>query len=65
MQWPVDSVVQHSAQKGIADPDLAVVLDEAQLSELVHEEIKPGPCRANHFIQRKGIEFHASRFSLE
>ena len=30
---------------------LAVVLDEAQFPEFVHEEIDPGPRRANHLRQ--------------
>ena len=31
--------------------DLAVVLDEAQFPEFVHEKIDPGPRRANHLRQ--------------
>ena len=43
--------VQDNAQEGIVDVDLAVVLDEAQFPEFVHEKIDPGPCCANHFRQ--------------
>ena len=33
------SVVQHNGQERGIDPELAVVFDEAELSELVHEEV--------------------------
>jgi len=44
-------LVQDNAQEGIIDVDLAVVLDEAQFPEFVHEKIDPGPRRANHLRQ--------------
>jgi hypothetical protein len=47
----VNSVVQDNAKEGIVDVDLAVVLDETQLPEFVHEEIDPGPRCANHLRQ--------------
>src|SRR5580693_491931 len=47
----VKSVVQDNTQERLVDVDLAVVLDEAQFSEFVHEKIDPGPCCANHFRQ--------------
>ena len=43
--------MEDDTQKGIVDVDLAVVLDEAQLPEFVHEKIDPGPRYANHFRQ--------------
>ena len=33
--------MQYNAEEGILDVDLAVVLDEGQLPEFVHEEIDP------------------------
>src|ERR1019366_5367327 len=47
----VNLVVQDNTQQGLVDVDFAVVLDEAQLPEFVHEEIDPGPRRANHLRQ--------------
>ncbi len=44
-------VVKDNTQEGIIDADLAVVLDEAQFSEFVHEKIDPGPRCANHLCQ--------------
>src|SRR3981081_1924857 len=44
-------LVQDNTQEGIVDVDLAVVLDEAQFPEFVHEKIDPGPRCANHFRQ--------------
>src|SRR6267143_2004657 len=44
-------LVQDNTQEGIVDLDLAVVLDEAQFPELVHEKIDPRPRCANHFRQ--------------
>src|ERR1700676_4676212 len=42
------SIVQHHAEEGIVDVDLAVVLDEAQFPEFVHEKINARARRANH-----------------
>src|SRR6266481_3704221 len=44
-------LVQDNTQEGIVDLDLAVVLDEAQFPELVHDKIDPRPRCANHFRQ--------------
>src|SRR5260370_5114723 len=44
-------LVQDNPQEGIVDVDLAVVFDEAQLPELVHEKIDPWACRADHLRQ--------------
>jgi hypothetical protein len=46
------SVAQHDAQEGAVDLEPAVVLDEAELPELVHEEVHPGPRRPDHLGQR-------------
>jgi hypothetical protein len=45
----VDLVVQDDTQQGIIDTDYAVVFDEAQLPEFVHEKIYSRSCRTNHF----------------
>jgi len=44
-------VVKDDTQEGIVDVNLAVVFDEAQFPEFVHEQIDPGPCCANHLRQ--------------
>lgn len=44
-------VVQDNAQEGIVEVDLAVVSNDAQFSEFVHEKIDPRPRCANHFRQ--------------
>src|SRR5580700_527464 len=41
--------VQDDTEEGIVHLNLAVVLDEAQFPEFVHEEIDSGPCCSNHF----------------
>jgi hypothetical protein len=50
--------VQDNTQEGFVDVDLAVVFDEAQFPEFVHEEIDSRPCRANrlrqHFLRYFG-----------
>src|SRR6266852_5041535 len=45
-------LAQDHAQEGIVDVDLAVVLDESEFPEFVHEKIDPGPRCANHLRQR-------------
>src|SRR5579863_260120 len=44
-------VVEDNTQEGLVDLDLAIILDEAQLPEFVHEKIDPGPRCANHLRQ--------------
>src|SRR4029077_5484393 len=44
-------LVQDNSQQGIVDVDLAVVFDEAQFSELVHEKIDPRACGTDHLRQ--------------
>ena len=44
-------LVQNDSQKGLVDLDFAVVLDEAQLPELVHEHIDPRTRCADDFRQ--------------
>jgi hypothetical protein len=43
--------VQDNTEEGIVDLNLAIVLDEAQFPEFVHEKIDTGPCCANHLRQ--------------
>ena len=43
--------VQDNTQEGIVDVDLAVVFDEAQFPEFVHEKIDPWACCADHLRQ--------------
>jgi hypothetical protein len=43
--------VQDDTEEGIVHLNLAVVLDEAQFPEFVHEEIDSGPRCANHLRQ--------------
>src|SRR5271168_1219227 len=45
-------VAQHDAQQGAVDFQVAVVFDETQLPELVHEMADAGPCRADDLRQR-------------
>jgi hypothetical protein len=45
-------LVQYHAQERSVDLKSAVVLDEAQFPELVHEEIDARACCANHLGQR-------------
>ena len=44
-------VAQDHAQKRTVDFQPIVVVDEAELPELVHEEAHSGPCRSDHFSQ--------------
>jgi hypothetical protein len=44
-------VVQDNTQEGIVDAKPAVVLDEAQLPEFVHEKIDPWACCVDHLRQ--------------
>ena len=45
------SVAQHDAQERVVDLQAAVVVDEPELAKLVHEEVDPRACRANHLGQ--------------
>jgi hypothetical protein len=36
---PAGLFVQNNRQQGLIDPDLAVVFDEAEFSEFIHEEV--------------------------
>jgi hypothetical protein len=44
-------LVEDNTQEGIVDLDLAVVSDEAQFSEFVHEQIDSRPRCTNHLCQ--------------
>ena len=46
-----DSIVEDDTKEGIVDVDFSVVLDEAQFSKFVHEEIDAGPRCADHLRQ--------------
>jgi hypothetical protein len=43
--------VQDDAEEGTVNLEPAVVLDEAQFPEFVHEEVDARACRANHLRQ--------------
>jgi hypothetical protein len=45
-------LVQDNTQERSIDLKSAVVLDESQLSEFVHEEVNPWACCADHLRQR-------------
>jgi hypothetical protein len=44
-------ICQKHAQQGVVDLEMPVVIDEAQLTKLVHEVTDPRPCRADHLGQ--------------
>src|SRR6476469_9964202 len=44
-------IVQDHAEEGSIDFEIAVVIDEAEISELVHEEIDARTGRPDHFCQ--------------
>src|SRR6266446_1580721 len=44
-------IVQDNTEEGIVDLKSAIVMNEAQFPEFVHEKIHPRPCCANHFRQ--------------
>jgi hypothetical protein len=64
LSWSL--VVQDNTQEGFVDVDLAVVFDEAQFPEFVHEKIDPGPRCANYLRQRllRHIRNHLLRLVL-
>src|SRR5271166_3263463 len=45
------SFLQKNVEKGVVNPDLAVIFDEAQLSEAIHKKAHPGSGCANHISQ--------------
>ena len=59
-------LVQYHAEEGTVDLEPAVVLDEAQFSEFVHEEIDPRPRCPNHLRQHLLRHFgqHLLRLAL-
>ena len=54
-------VVQDNTEEGIVDLNLAIVFDEAQFPEFVHEEIDPGTCCSNHLRQHL-LRYFGERF---
>src|SRR5271168_2409459 len=46
-------IVQYDVQQGSVNPDAAVIVDETQLPEAVHEEADPAPGRPDHL--REGL----------
>src|ERR1700691_2501463 len=54
-------VVQDNAQEGIVDVDLAVVFDESQFLEFVHEQIDSGSRRTNDLRQHL-LRYFGKRF---
>jgi hypothetical protein len=47
----VGLLVQDDTEEGAVDLKPAIVMNEAQFPEFVHEEVYPGARRANHFRQ--------------
>src|SRR5690606_21011636 len=58
------SVVEHEAQQRALDLDAAVVFDESQLAELVHEKIHTRTRRAHHLGKRLLREFRQRSLGL-
>src|SRR5947209_16391176 len=54
-------IPQYDAQQRIVDLEVAVIVDEAQLPELVHEGVYPGPGRADNFRQRLLADLRGDR----
>ena len=46
------SVVEDDVEEGTVDAQTAIIVDEAQLAELIQKEIHPGPRGADHLGQR-------------
>ena len=57
------SVVQNDAEKTAVDGEPAVVINESQLFELVHEMADSRPGGAHHLRQALLIDFGKDRFS--
>src|SRR3981189_2133225 len=55
-------VVQDNAEKGLVDLDFAIVFDETELSELVHEHIHSRASRTDHL--RQGFLGHLLKYPL-
>jgi len=53
--------VQDDTEEGIVDLNLAVVLDEAQFPEFVHEKIDSGARCANH-LREHLLRYFGERF---
>src|SRR5580658_564208 len=46
------SIVQDHTEQGIVHMQTAVIIDESQFLEFIHEKIDSRPCRSNHLSQR-------------
>ena len=44
--------MEDDVEEGTVDVHSAVIVDEAQFAELIHEETDAGPCGADHLGQR-------------
>jgi hypothetical protein len=60
------SFLKKDIQEGVVNPDLAVVFDEAEFSEAIHEKTHSGPGCANHLSQDllADLGYHCLRFTF-
>ena len=58
------SVVQDDVEEGAVDAQVAIVVDEAQLSELIQKEIHPRARRADHLGERLLTDLRHHLFGL-
>ena len=56
--------MEDDIEEGAVHVDATVVLQEAQLPELIHEETYAGPCGANHFGQHFLTDLRNDRLRL-
>jgi hypothetical protein len=57
--------VQEDVEEGTVDAQVAIVVDEAQLAELIQKKTHPGPRRANHLGQRLLTDLRNHRLGVE
>src|SRR5208337_4757729 len=60
------SFLQKDVEEGVVNPNLAVIFDEPQFSEAIHEKTHSGPGGANHLSQYLLADLgnHRLRFAL-